>query len=117
MSRIFTQTVATPAVPVRLVERITGTFVVHDVFLPSPEDYCALATAPVIGTGKGSFTKNGNSLTGVGPGMNSFGFSGNASLNLTSGGKALFHAVGRFLYDGVDVRTVVDDAEIRPIGR
>jgi len=115
--KIFSQTVATPAGPIRLVERITGTFVVYDAFLPSPEDYCALATAPVIGTGKGSFTKNDNSVTGVGPGMNSFGFSGNAVLNLTGGGKAHFHAVGRFLYDGVDFRVIVDDAVVKPIGR
>jgi hypothetical protein len=49
--------------------------------------------------------------------MNAFGFQANALLELTGGGKALFHAVGRWLYDGVDVRMVVDDAEIRPIGR
>jgi hypothetical protein len=113
--KLFLQTVVTPAGPLRSVDRITGTFVVYDVFLPGP-DLCPLATAPVIGRGVGSFTKTDNSVTGVGPGMNAFGFQANAMLELTGGGKARFHAVGRWLYDGVDVRMVVDDAEIRPIG-
>ena len=97
----------------RMINRVTGgPSASMTSLLPTPDDYCALATDPVLGTGKGSFTQTDNSVTGVGPGMNSFGFQANAALDLSGSDKALFHAIGRFLYDGEDVRVVVDDAEV-----
>jgi len=114
--KVFHQEVITPAGPIKLLDRIKGTFVVYDAVLPTPDDFCLLATAPVIGSGRGSFTRTDNSLTGVGPGINSFGLQANAVLNLTDGGRALFHVVGRLLFDGVNVEVIVDDVELKPIG-
>ena len=110
------QTVETPAGPVKLLDRITGTFVLYDAVLPDPAEFCGLATAPIIATGPGRFTRNDNSLTGVGPGNNSFGFRANAMVELTGGGKAHFHAVIRQHFDGENVTTIVDKVELKPIG-
>lgn len=112
----FSQQVSTPAGPIKSIERISGTFVVYQAVLSNPGDYCLLASAPVIGTGRGSFTRNDNSVTGVGPGMNSFGYRANAVLELTGGGRALLHVVARVLFDGVNVRVIVDDVDLKPIG-
>jgi hypothetical protein len=48
--KAFHQEVITPAGPTRLLDRITGTFVVYEAVLLAPEDFCLLATAPVIGS-------------------------------------------------------------------
>ena len=103
----------TPTGPVKLLDRVQGTFVLYDVSLFELEDFCDLAQFEV-GRGRGSFTRTDNSLTGVGPGMNSFGFMAQAALALTDGGRARFRAVMRWLYDGVnDPRVVVDKVELK----
>ena len=111
------QTVSTPAGSIKLLDRVKGTFVLYDAVLQSPDEFCNLATAPIIGVGRGTFTRTDNSLTGVGPGINSFGVTVNAVLDLTDGGKALLHIVGRFLFDGVNFRVLVDKVELKRIGK
>jgi hypothetical protein len=109
------QSVETPKGPVKLVRRVEGTFVLYDVSLFDLEDYCDLAQYE-IGRGRGSFTNTDNSLTGVGPGINSFGFLAQAALVLTDGSSARFSALFRQLWDGVDptdVTTVVDKVELK----
>jgi hypothetical protein len=110
------QVVVTPAGPEKLLDRVRGTFVLYDVSLPSPDEFCDLAGFEV-GRGQGSFTRTDNSLTGVGPGLNAFGFMANATLDLAAGGKAKFQALIRWLYDGVNVTTIVDKVELTPIGK
>ena len=106
---------ATPPGPLRQVRRFTGTVVLYDVSLFELDSICDLADH-LVGTGQGSFTSNDNSLTGVGPGNNSFGFRANAILELIGGGKAHFHAVVRLHFDGENVTTLVDKVELKPIG-
>ena len=110
--RAFSQTVETPQGPVKLLDRVRGTFVLYNVSLFDLENFCDLAPFEV-GRGQGSFTRNDNSLFGVGPGINSFGFRARAVLTLTDGGSGTFHAALRQLFDGVDVKTVVDRAVLR----
>ena len=82
-----------------------------------PDDFCDLATAPLIGTGRGSIQNTDNSLTGEGPGLNSFGERWIAVLDTPDGGKVQLHIVTRVLYDGVNEPvTVVDIFELRPLG-
>jgi hypothetical protein len=102
------QTVETPSGPIKLLDRVAGTFVLYDISLFELENFCDLA-AHEIGRGDGQFTRTDNSLTGVGPGMNAFGFMAQASLTLTDGSRAHFRAVLRWLFDGGEVvRTLVD---------
>ena len=108
----FSQVVETPQGPVKLLDRVRGTFVLYNVSLLDLENFCDLA-AFEVGRGQGSFTRTDNSLSGVGPGINSFGFRAQAVLTLTDGGRGTFHAALRQLFDGVDVKTVVDRAELR----
>jgi hypothetical protein len=114
--RATDQIVTTPAGPLKLLDRVTGTFILYDVSLFDLDSFCDLA-GHEVGRGKGSFTRTDNSLTGVGPGLNAFGFMANATLDLTAGGKAKFQALIRWLYDGVDVTTAVDKVELTPIGK
>lgn len=110
------QVVVTPAGPERLLDRVRGTFVLYDVsFDFENDDLCDLADH-LVGSGDGSFTRTDNSQTGVGPGMNAFGFMANARLELTDGSHATFHAVVRFLYDGEEVTTLVEKIELKPTG-
>lgn len=114
--RATNQVVVTPAGPERLLDRVTGTFVLYDVSFDFEEDdLCDLADF-VVGTGQGSFTRTDNSQTGVGPGMNAFGFMANALLELTDGSRATFHAVVRWLYDGEEITTLVEKVELKPTG-
>ena len=113
--RATSQVVETPAGPLKLLDRVEGTFVLYGVSLFELEDYCDLA-AYEIGRGQGSFTRTDNSITGAGPGMNAFGFMAQAKLDLTDGGRATFIALLRQLYDGVDVRTVADKVELKRTG-
>jgi len=113
--RGFDQVVVTPPGPERQVRRFTGTIVLYDVSLFELDGLCDL-TDHIVGAGRGSFTSTDNSLTGVGPGVNSFGFMANAILDLVDGGRAKFQAIVRFLYDGENVRTQVDKVELKPIG-
>jgi hypothetical protein len=106
------QIVETPRGPVKLLERVQGTFVLYAVNLFELENFCDLAPFEV-GRGQGSLMKTDNSLFGVGPGLNSFGFRARATLELTDGGQARFFAVFRQLFDGVEVRTVVDKVELK----
>jgi len=87
-------------------------FVLYGVSLFDLEDYCDLAQYE-IGRGTGSFMNTDNSLTGVGPGLNSFGFMARAQLVLTNGSSARFTALMRQLFDGTDVTTVVDKVELK----
>ncbi len=75
------------------------------------EDLCNLI-GHLVGTGPGTFTSTDNSLTGVGPGTNAFGFMANAILTLTDGSKAKFRAIVRFV--GEDL--IVEDLTVTPIG-
>ena len=110
--RITSQIVETPTGPVKLLDRVQGTFVLYAVNLFELENFCDLAPFEV-GRGQGSLMKTDNSLFGVGPGLNSFGFRARATLELTDGGSARFFAVFRQLFDGVEVRTVVDKVELK----
>jgi hypothetical protein len=111
----FEQIVVTPAGPERQVRRYTGTVVLYDVSLFELEDLCGLLDH-IVGIGRGTFTSTDNSLTGVGPGMNAFGFMANAILDLVDGGRAHFQAVVRFLFDGENVTIQVEKVELKPIG-
>ena len=107
------QIVETPEGPVKLLERVQGTFVLYAANLLELENFCDLAPFEV-GRGQGSLMKTDNSLSGVGPGLNSFGFRARATLELTDGGPATFFAVFRQLFDGVDqVTTLVDKVELK----
>jgi hypothetical protein len=110
--RATSQIVATPTGPLKLLDRVEGTFVLYGVSLFDLEDYCDLAQYE-IGRGSGSFTRTDNSITGVGPGLNAFGFMAQADLVLTGGGTAKFQAIMRQLYDGVNVTTVVDNVQLK----
>jgi hypothetical protein len=113
--RGFDQVVVTPPGPERQVRRFTGTVVLYDVSLFELDDICDLADH-IVGTGRGTFTSTDNSLTGVGPGMNAFGFMANAILDLVDGGRAKFQAVVRFLFDGENVTIQTEKVELKPIG-
>jgi hypothetical protein len=109
------QEVQTPAGPLRFRGSFSGTFVVYDAVV---FNHCDLATAPIIGTGRGTIRNTDNSLTGVGPGINSFGEVWNAVLDQPNGGKVQLHIVVRQLYDGVnDPEVIVDIFELRPLGK
>jgi hypothetical protein len=110
--RGFDQVVVTPPGPERQVRRFTGTVVLYDVSLFELDDLCDLADH-IVGTGQGTFTSTDNSLTGVGPGENAFGFMANAILTLTDGSKAKFRAIVRFV--GEDV--IVENVPLTPIGK
>jgi len=110
--RLTNQVVETPNGPVKLLDRVQGTFVLYEVSLFDLENFCDLAPFEV-GRGQGSFTRTDNSLTGVGPGLNSFGFRAHATLDLTDGGRAKFIAIVRQLYDGLEVTTLVDKVELK----
>jgi hypothetical protein len=110
------QVVVTPPGPEHLNDRSKGTFVLYDVPFDFEEfDLCNLV-GHVVGIGQGSFTRTDNSITGVGPGMNAFGFMANAKLELTDGSHATFHAVVRQLFDGEEVTTLVHKVELKPTG-
>jgi hypothetical protein len=111
-SRGFNQLVETPPGPEKFMTRITGTVVLYDVSLFELEDICDLADH-LVGTGRGTFTSTDNSLTGVGPGTNAFGFMLNAILDLVDGGRAKFHAVVRF---AGSAEPLVEKVELKPIG-
>ena len=108
------QVVSTPPGPEHLNDRSQGTFVLYDVAFDF-NDICDLV-GHVVGIGKGSFTRTDNSLTGVGPGMNAFGFMANAKLELIDGGHATFHALERWLYDGEEATLLVRKVELKPTG-
>lgn len=114
-TRGFDQIAFTPPGPLRQVRRFTGTITLYDVSLFELDDLCDLAPH-IVGTGQGSFTRTDNSLTGVGPGMNAFGFMANAILDLVDGGRAKFQAVVRFLFDGENVTIQTEKVELKPIG-
>jgi hypothetical protein len=109
--RGFDQVVNTPPGPERQVRRFTGTVVLYDVSLFELDDFCDLADH-LVGTGQGSFTSTDNSLTGVGPGENAFGFMANAILTLTDGSKAKFTAIVRFVGEEI----IVENVTVTPIG-
>jgi hypothetical protein len=109
--RGFDQIVLTPPGPERQVRRFTGTVVLYDVSLFGLDDFCDLI-GHIVGTGQGTFTSTDNSLTGVGPGENAFGFMANAILTLTDGSKAKFTAIVRFVGEEI----VVEKVELTPIG-
>ena len=76
-----------------------------------------MATAPLIGTGRGSIQSTDNSLTGEGPGTNSWGERWIAVLDTPDGGKVQLHIVTRFIYHGVDEpEMVVYIFELKPLG-
>jgi hypothetical protein len=107
------QTVETPSGPIKLLERTTGTFVLYDISLFELDNFCDLA-AHEIGRGYGGFMRTDNSLTGVGPGMNAYGFMARASLTLNDGSRAHFRAVIRWLFDGGEVvRTLTDKVDLK----
>jgi hypothetical protein len=110
--RGFDQIVNTPPGPERQVRRFTGTVVLYDVSLFELDDLCDLI-GHIVGTGQGTFTSTDNSLTGVGPGENAFGFMANAILTLTDGSKAKFTAIVRFV--GEDI--IVENLTVTPIGK
>jgi hypothetical protein len=115
-AQIFSQEVHTPAGPIKGLSNFSGTFTVYDAVV-FPDDFCDLATAPLIGTGRGSIKSTDNSLTGEGPGLNSFGERWIAVLDTPDGGKVQLHIVTRLLYDGVNEPvTVVDIFELKPLG-
>ena len=109
--RGFDQIVNTPPGPERQVRRFTGTVVLYDVSLLELDSICDLADH-LVGTGQGTFTSTDNSLTGVGPGENAYGFMANAILTLTDGSKAKFRAIVRFV--GADI--IVENVTLTPIG-
>jgi hypothetical protein len=113
----LSQLVATPPGPVRNVpDHISGTLVLYSKSLSElNDDICALPDF-LVGTGPGIFTRTDNSVTGVGPGINAFGFMANAVLDLVGGGKAKFQAVVRFLFDGENVTIVTENVKLTPIG-
>ena len=116
-AQIFSQEVHTPAGPIKGLSRFSGTFTVYDAVVFGDENFCDLATAPVIGTGRGSIQSTDNSLTGEGPGLNSFGQRWIAVLDTPDGGKVQLHIVTRQFYDGVNEPvTVVDIFELKPLG-
>ena len=107
------QIVLTSSGPIKLLDRVVGTFVLYDISLFELENFCDLA-AYEIGRGYGQFTRTDNSLTGEGPGMNAYGFMAHARLRLTDGTRAHFRAVMRWLFDGGEVvRTLVDKVELK----
>jgi hypothetical protein len=108
------QIVTTPPGPEHLNDRSQGTFVLYDVAFDF-NDICDLV-GHVVGVGEGSFTRTDNSLTGVGPGMNAFGFMANARLELTDGSHATFHALERWLYDGEEATLLLRKVELKPTG-
>jgi hypothetical protein len=110
--RGFDQIVNTPPGPERQVRRFTGTVVLYDVSLFELNSICDLADH-LVGTGQGTFTSTDNSLTGVGPGENAYGFMANAILTLTDGSKAKFTAIVRFV--GADI--IVENVTVTPIGK
>jgi hypothetical protein len=112
-AQIFSQEVHTPAGPIKVISRFSGTFTVYDAVV-FPDDFCDLATAPLIGTGRGRIIGNDNSLTGEGPGTNSWGERWNAMLDTPDGGKVKLHIVLRFV--GSSTPTV-DIFELKPLGR
>jgi hypothetical protein len=113
----LSQLVATPPGPERLVDHISGTLVLYSKSLSElGDDICALPDF-LVGTGPGRFTRTDNSITGVGPGMNAFGFMANATLDLVDGGRAKFQAVVRFLFDGENVTIVTENVKLTPIGK
>ena len=115
-AQIFSQEVHTPAGPIKAISRFSGTFTVYDAVV-FPDDFCDLATAPLIGTGQGSIQSTDNSLTGEGPGINSFGERWIAVLDTPDGGKVRLLIVTRKLYDGVNEPvTIVDKFELKPLG-
>jgi hypothetical protein len=83
----FSQLVATPPGPLKNVDHLSGTLVLYSVSLNDLADPCDL-TNFLVGTGPGTFTRTDNSVTGVGPGINAFGFMANAVLDLADGGRA-----------------------------
>jgi hypothetical protein len=110
--RGFDQIVNTPPGPERQVRRFTGTVVLYDVSLFELDDFCDLI-GHEVGTGQGTFTSTDNSLTGVGPGENAFGFMANAVLTLTDGSKAKFRAIVRFVGEEI----IVENVTLTPIGK
>jgi hypothetical protein len=114
--KAFNQIVETSAGPLKLLDHVQGTFVVYDHVLLPEDDFCDLAAAPVIGSGPGTFTRNDNDILAVGPGNNTFGYRAKAILDLTGGGKAQLHVVLRLHFDGVNIRTLIDEVELKPIG-
>jgi hypothetical protein len=110
--RSFNQVVETPSGPLKLLDHVKGTFVLYNVSLFDVPSLCDLVPFE-IGRGQGSFQRTDNSLTGVGPGLNAFGFMAQADLVLTDGRKAHFTAIMRQLYDGVNVTTVVDKVQLK----
>ncbi len=105
--------VHTPAGPIRVLGTASGTFVVYDAVVFND---CDLVGAPIIGTGRGNIKGTDNSITGEGPGMNSFGRNWTAVLDRPDGGKVQLHIVVRQLFDGVKVETIVDIFELKPLG-
>jgi hypothetical protein len=110
--RGFDQIVFTPPGPERQVRRYTGTVVLYDVSLLELDSVCELVDH-IVGIGQGTFTSTDNSLTGVGPGVNAWGFMANAILTLTDGSKAKFTAIVRF---AGGAEPIVDNVTLRPIG-
>ena len=117
-AKLVNQEVQTPAGPIRVRGMLSGTFTVYQVDeVVTPDNFCDLATAPLIGTGRGSIRNTDNSITGAGPGMNSFGEKWNAMLDAPDGGKVQLHIVTRLHFDGVNPPvTIVDIFELRPLG-
>jgi hypothetical protein len=113
-AKIFNQEVHTPAGPIKVLERFSGTFTVYDAVV-FPDDFCDMATAPLIGTGRGTIKGTDNSATGEGPGMNSYGENWTAVLDTPDGGKVQLHIVTRKHYDGVDETIIVDIFELKPL--
>ena len=109
--RGFDQIVSTPPGPERQVRRFTETIVLYDLSVFEFESLCDLVDH-IVGIGQGTFTSTDNSLTGVGPGENAFGFMANAILTLTDGSKAKFTAIVRFVGEEI----VVEKLEVKPIG-
>lgn len=78
-----------------------------------PRKAVRLKTA-ILTMATGCRERSSSTLTGVGPGLNSFGFMARATLELTDGGRARFFAVFRQLFDGVDqVTTLADKVELK----
>jgi hypothetical protein len=113
-AQIFSQEVHTPAGPIKALSRFSGTFTVYDAVV-FPDDFCDMATTPLIGTGRGTIKGTDNSATGEGPGMNSYGENWTAVLDTPDGGKVQLHIVARKLYDGVDETIIVDIFELKPL--
>lgn len=111
-AKIFSQEVHTPAGPIKGLSRFSGTFVVYDAVVFNE---CDLVGAPIIGTGRGSIQQTDNSLTGEGPGMNSYGENWTAVLDTPDGGKVQLHIVTRKHFDGVEETVIVDIFELKPL--